>query len=223
MARQPRFLLAGHPHLIEQQGHNGAPIALDAEDRRCWLAMLRDAAAAHQVVLHAWGLGSGAFRLLATPPTPTSLSKMMQTLGRRYVGAFNARHGRSGTLWDGRYRACLVEGGEWVLTAMCHAEDLGLGDGGISSLPHHLGDLVDPAVADLPAYWALGNTPFDRHAAYRHRIDAGAGEGERLAIERALRGGRPLGSPSFIAALQRETGTVLVPRPRGRPARPATR
>jgi putative transposase len=218
MARQPRFLLAGHPHLVEQRGHNGAPIVLDVDDRRQWLDMLRDAAASTRVVLHAWGLGAGCFRLLVTPPAPDALSRMMQTLGRRYVGAFNARHHRSGTLWDGRFLACLVESGECALTSMRYVESLSGVEGGLSSLPHHLGDEVDPAISDLPAYWALGNTPFDRHATYRARSDAGATVAERAAIERALKSGRPFGSADFVAALQRGTGTVLVPRPRGRPA-----
>lgn len=218
MARQPRFLLANRPHLIEQRGHNGAAIAHDDEDRRRWLALLRDAAAAHRVVLHAWGLGRDRFRLLATPPSAAALSRMMQTLGRRYVGAFNARHGRSGTLFDGRFQVCLVEDGEWTLASMQHVEALPAADGGLSSLPHHLGDHVDPALSDPPAYWALGNTPFDRHLAWRHRLEAGVTDAEREVIARALRSGRPLGSARFVEELQRDSGARLVPRPRGRPA-----
>lgn len=217
MARQPRFLLGGQPHLIEQRGHNGAPVALDDDDRRQWLALLRDAVASNRVVLHAWSLGASGFSLLLTPPTPLALSRTMQTLGRRYVGWFNARHGRTGTLWDGRFRACAVEEGEWALSAMRQVEVPPTAESRLSSLAHHLGDQVDPAISDLRAYWALGNTPFDRHAAYRRRLEAGASETERMAIERALRSGRPLGGAAFIAALQRDSGTVLVPRPRGRP------
>lgn len=218
MARQPRFLLAGRPHLIEQRGHNGAAIVHDDEDGRQWLALLRDAAAAHRVVLHAWGLARDRFRLLVTPPNALALSRMMQSLGRRYVGAFNARHGRSGTLFDGRFQVCLVEEGEWTLASMRHVEALAAAEAGLSSLPHHLGDRVDPAISDPPAYWALGNTPFDRHLAWRHRIEAGSSEGERDAIARALRSGRPWGSARFVMELQRDSGTPLVARPRGRPA-----
>lgn len=219
MARQPRFLLAGRPHLIEQRGHNGADIAHDDEDARQWLALLRDAAAAHRVVLHAWGLGRDRFRLVATPPSSAqALSRMMQTLGRRYVGSFNARHRRSGTLFDGRFQACLVEDGEWTLASMRYAELVGAAESGASSQPHHLGDAVDPAISDPPAYWALGNTPFDRHLAWRRLIEAGSPEAERAAIARALRSGRPWGSESFVAALQRESSASLIPRPRGRPA-----
>ena len=219
MARQPRFLLAGQPHLIEQRGHNGAPVVLDDDDRQQWLALLRDAVASNRVVLHAWSLGASGFSLLLTPPTPLALSRTMQTLGRRYVGWFNARHGRTGTLWDGRYRACVVEEGEWALCAMRQVEAPSAIERHRSSLPHHLGDQVDPAISDLRAYWSLGNTPFDRQAAYRRRLETGATEAVRLAIERSLRSGRPLGDPVFIATLQRDSSTALVPRPRGRPAK----
>lgn len=219
MARQPRFLLAGQPHLVEQRGHNGAPIALDDADQLQWLAILRDAVASNRVVLHAWSLGASGFSLLLTPPTPQALSRTMQTLGRRYVGWFNVRHGRTGTLWDGRFRTCAVEEGAWALTAMRQVEAPSTAEARLSSLPHHLGDQVDPAISDLRAYWALGNTPFDRQAAYRRRLEAGPDATERLAIERALRSGRPLGGAAYIAALQQDSGTVLVPRPRGRPAK----
>lgn len=231
MARQPRFLLAGQVHLVVQQGHNRAAIVHDDEDRQQWLALLRDTAATHRVVLHAWGIASDHFGLLVTPPTPQALSLMMQTLGRRYVGGFNARHGRSGTLWDGRFRACVVEDGAWVLTAMHFVEGPPAGEGGaageaaaapvLSSLPHHLGQSIDPAISDVAAYWALGNTPFDRHAVYRGQAEVGLSARQRSAVEAALRGGRPLGGASFLARLQQETARPLVPRRRGRPRKAA--
>lgn len=231
MARQPRFLLAGQPHLVLQQGHNRNPIAADEDDRQHWLALLRDTAATHRVVLHAWGLGSDRFALLLTPPSAQALSRMMQTLGRRYVGWFNARHGRSGTLWDGRFRSCVVEDGAWLLAAMHHVEGLPGGpDGGppgdatalpaASSLAHHLGRVVDPALSDVAAYWALGNTPFDRQAVYGRQADAGLSARQRDAIETALRGGRPLGTAAWIATLQQGAARPLLP---GRPGRPRKR
>ena len=232
MARQPRFLLAGQPHLVLQQGHNRSLIVCDEEDRLQWLALLRDTAATHRVVLHAWGLASDRFALLLTPPSPQALSRMMQTLGRRYVGWFNARQGRSGTLWDGRFRACVVEDGAWLLAAMHHVEGLHGGhdrgqDGdalpdapasaAASSLAHHLGRVVDPALSDVAAYWALGNTPFDRQVVYGRQAEAGLSTRQREAIAAALRGGRPLGSAKWVARLQQESAQPLLP---GRPGRP---
>jgi putative transposase len=53
--------------------------------------------------------------LLATPVSTGAISRMMQTLGRLYVSAFNARHRRTGTLWESRYKSCLVGGDRYVL------------------------------------------------------------------------------------------------------------
>ena len=76
---------------------------------------------------------------------------------------------------------------------------------------------MDPLVTDHPVYWALGNTPFDRHAAYRRLIDAGLGSEELAAITATTKRGWPLGAPEFIAAAQNGGAISLTPRPRGRP------
>ncbi len=238
MARQPRFLLAGQVHLVVQQGHNGGPVVLHQEDSRQWLLFLRDAVATHKVVLHAWRLGRDGFSLLVTPPTSQALSRMLQTLGRRYAGWFNARHGRSGTLWGGRFRSCVVEAGPWVLVAMNYVEgapstagplsetqsglqsDLHSEPPAQSSLAHHLGQAVDRGLSDVAAYWDLGNTPFERYAAYRGRADTGLASQQIDTIERSLRSGRPIGSVEFITQLEQDAARTLAPRQRGRPRKP---
>jgi putative transposase len=225
MARQPRFLLPGEAHLIQQAGHNGAVIAHDDDDRRQWLGLLRDAAATHRIRVHAWALDRDAFRLLLTPPAAPALSRLMQALGRRYVGWFNARHGRSGTLWDGRFQACLVEPGAPVLAAMRFVEAPATAVGGAtaaalaSSLAHHVGQSPDPLVSDADTYWALGNTPFERQAAYRALTESGLSAKERADMAACLRSGRPFGSDAYIGRLQPATARPLVPGQRGRPRR----
>jgi putative transposase len=105
MARLPRLALPGRAHYIIQRGHRGGPVFDDDVDRRAFLDALREASAAHGVAVHAYALPAGEVQLLATPPSAAALSATMQALGRRYVGAYNRRHGQSGTLWDGRWRA----------------------------------------------------------------------------------------------------------------------
>lgn len=231
MARLPRFTLAGMPHLVVQRGHNGSPIVIDDEDRRSWRTLLAEAAATERVAVHAWGLGETQFGLVLTPPRPASLGAVLQSIGRRYVAAFNRRHGRRGTLWDGRFRSCVLEPGPRVIDCMLYVEGAwavpGLTpdpggtepDGQASSLPHHLGQRQDALVVDPPAYWALGNTPFDRQAAYRRLAEGGGLPGVLAGIERAVGRGRPLGSELFLARLEAETGQTIRPRPRGRPPR----
>jgi putative transposase len=225
MARLPRRVLAGLPHHVVQQGHDRRPLVTDDEERRMWLSSLRDAAALHGVEVQAWSLLDDRFHLVATPPAADALGQMMQALGRRYVGWFNRRHARSGTLWDGRFRAAALEPERWLLPCIRHVElqpvDAGLvpaaGDFAWSSAAHHLGASVDPLVSDPPAYWSLGNTPFERSAAYRRFLEAGSAAAEAALIEAATRRGWPLGSPAYFASVLPASSAGFVPRPRGRP------
>lgn len=225
MARQPRLTFAGHPHQLLVRGNNRQPVVLDDDDRRRLLSQLGEALREHAVSLHAYVLMPNHLHLLVTPAHAEGLSRAMQSLGRRYVAGFNARHQRSGTLWEGRYRAHLVGGTDHVLRCMRFIElnpqraglASGLLDPGWSSLAHHLGALRDPLITEPAAYWQLGNTPFDREAAYRQWLEQGVGSLEAQRITSALVSGRPLGDAAYVAELEKLTNRSLTPRPRGRP------
>ena len=90
-------MLAGETHHVIHRGNNRQPIVQDDEDRQRLLDLLRECAQQHQVALHGYVLMENHFHLLATPAGDEGLSSLMQALGRRYVAAFNLRHGRSGT------------------------------------------------------------------------------------------------------------------------------
>lgn len=224
MARQARWSLPGHAHHILIRGNNRQAIFVDDEDRRRLLAHLADALREHTLSLHAYVLMPNHLHLLATPATAGGVGQAMQAMGRRYVGGFNHRHQRSGTLWEGRYRAHLVAPDE-VLRSMRFIElnpqrngwAAALQEADWSSLPHHLGAIRDPLVSDLPAYWRLGNTPFEREAAYRAWLEQGIGQGELSQIKAHLVSGRPLGSPAYLREIEQSTERSLVQRPRGRP------
>ena len=109
MVRPQRLFLPAHPHHVIQRGHNHGPIFLDDEDRRQYLHHLAEVARESRVAVHAYALGEDRVHLLLTPQTAEAISRMMQALGRRYVAAFNRRHGRSGTLWTGRFASHLVD------------------------------------------------------------------------------------------------------------------
>jgi len=118
MARLPRLDLPGVPQHVVQRGNNRLPCFLDDEDRQRYLQLLLQAALATQCQLHAYVLMDNHVHLLTTPANMGAVSRMMQMLGRSYVARFNARHGRTGTLWEGRYKSCLVDSVGYVLT--CH-------------------------------------------------------------------------------------------------------
>lgn len=226
VARLPRFVLVGQPHLVSQRGHNGQPIVTDDADRRTLLALLREAAITYRVELHAWVLLDGQLQFLATPRADQALSRLMQTLGRRYVAHFNQRHGRTGTLFDGRFRLALLQAERWLVDAMRCIEQrpstAGLTNDATtfewSSCSHHLGRGNDPLVTDAAAFWALGNTPFEREAAWRRLVETPLAPGKAAALDAAVRRGCPLGTPEFFSGLKGEdTQRSLTPRRRGRP------
>ena len=231
MARQARLSRPGLPLYIVQHGHDGQAIVRDDEDRAAWRTILEQVMPASRVALHAWALQDTAFHLVLTPLQEGEASRLMQLVGRRHAAAFNRRHARSGTLWAGRFRSCVVEPGAALLACMRQVDALGLGlDAQAaaktvetaettkwSSLAHHIGQRADPLLTDPPAYWALGNTPFEREAAWRRLIEEGLPPAEADRIAGAVRRGWPLGSGAFVASLAAAAGRPVGPQRRGRP------
>ena len=218
MARLPRLVVAGLAHFVVQRGHSGAPVFADAADRTAYLAAMREAAATERVQVHAYALLRTEVELLATPAEPAALSRLMQALGRRYVAAHNRRHGRSGTLWDGRFRCGVVEPGKLRLQALCLIDGASA-ETGVTSAAHRLGGSREALLVDPPEYWQLGNTPFEREAAYRALLNAGIAPAAAAELRSAALGGWAVGSPAFKADLASATSRPAQPRPRGRPRR----
>ena len=237
MARLPRLAIPGHAHALLLQAAPGCRPLAGADDRADFLRALREAAALQGVALHAWALHDTEVRLLATPAAEGALARLVQDLGRRFVAAHHRRHGGRGTLWDGRYRCSVVEPGAHRLQALLWAEEPVPGaavDAAGAPAPahamaaeagsagHRLGRWRDAQLAELPEVWALGNTPFEREAAYAALHGQGVAPAERQRLLRALRGGWPYGGSAFLARLARDLQRPLVPRAPGRPRRGGT-
>ena len=224
MARLPRLFVPGFPLLVLQRGNNRSRIFADETDYQLYLGVLRDACRDLGVALHAYVLMPDHLHLLFSSPDQAVASAFMQRLGRQYVRAFNDRHARSGTLWEGRYRSTVLDPTRFLLPCSCYVELNPVRAGLVaeaahyawSSSRHHLGILSDPLVSDHALYWALGNTPFERHAGYRDLLGAGNPESELAAIRHAGHGGWMLGElPAAVA----ESGQArrASPLPKGRP------
>lgn len=221
MARLPRLALAGHAHCVRQATVHGQPLAVDAQDVKTLLQAVRELAMQYRVAVWAYALQPEALDLVLCPERAEDLGRFMQALGRRYVQAFNRRHGRVGALWGGRYRAAVVESGEWLLAAIQHVEQPAWRAGWPSSAPHHLGQLRDPTLMEAPVFWALGNTPFERELAWRQRLEQGLDAGRDADLARAVHGAWAVGSPDFLSTLTASTGRPSRPRRPGRPRNPA--
>lgn len=227
MARLGRLSVAGQAHHLLQRGHNRGAVFVDADDRRLFLTLLADAARSTGVAIHGYVLLDDAVHLLATPAAADSLSRAMQALGRNYGLRFNRRHRRSGTLWDGRFRAALVEPEPWALLSLAWIESAPVAarlasqaqDFAWSSAAHHLGLRVDPLITEHRLYWGLGNTPFEREAAWRLRLDASLTAQQASELLSAVGRGWALGSEPYLLEMAKQAGRSLRPRPRGRPGR----
>ncbi len=227
MARLPRLALPGEPHLVLLRGLAQRAIAIDDADRQQLLAALREASMQHGLALHGYALMDDRLRLLASPAHGQSLARAMQDFGRRYVAGFNRRHGQRGTLWDGRYRSCVVQPGAWALSALVFVEsEPAVAHVGVnvsqhpawSSADHHLGLARDPLVSTLLAYWQLGNTPFEREAAYSKRLSDGLPQALRRRLEDGCQKGWPVADAPFLDQLGLRVERPVRARPRGRPA-----
>lgn len=196
---------------------------VDDVDRAVFRDLLRECALAQHVQIHAYALRDQEVRLLLTPSSADGLSKLIQSIGRRYVARFNRRHARSGSLWEGRFRATVVEPEQHLLSCMLYVEDVNAsfqtGDLDLSwtSAPHHLGARADSMVVEPAQYWKLGNTPFEREVAYRHFCQEALTERQVAEITGALNAGWPLGTSEFRQLLESTTTRRLAPLPRGRP------
>ena len=228
MARLPRLIIPHAPHHIVQQGHDHGVIFRDAEDHQQFLAWLRDSARHYKVAIHAYNLLPGQFQLLATPPDSDSLGACLQRTGRYYVPWFNAKHGRTGSLFAGRFKTAVVEASTWLLPCSQYIESCTVRDGAgqalidatahpWSSYAHHIGQRSDPLITDHTLYWALGNTPFQREAMYKALCERGLTRAQTQQIEGAVLKGWPLGSDAFRSELARKTTRPVLPAKRGRP------
>lgn len=225
MARLPRLTVPGYAHHVIQRGNNRQRIFVDAADRKFMLALLAEYASTLKVAIHAYVLMDNHLHLLATPETAEGLPLLMQAVGRRYVRYFNDRHGRTGTLWEGRYRSTLVEADRYLMACMVYI-DLNPVRAGLvanpadhtwSSHAHYIGLRTDRLVTPHPLWWTLGNTPFAREAAYAEMVHAGVGGSQQAAMTDATLRGWALGSDQFVADLQKLTDRRAAPRSPGRP------
>lgn len=218
MARLARAAFGALPHVLVQHAQSGISLLSDASLSEQALAFLAEALASSRTSLHGYALLDDRWVLLATPANAGGLGELMQAWSRRFSVAFNRHHDRRGTLWTGRYRAAVIDPASWMVDALLYVEQGAYQAAQArSSVGHHLGRHTDPLVTDPPAYWALGNTPFEREAHYRALLDQGLAPSRQAAMEQALRGGWALGSAAFLAGLAEQTERPLVPRPRGRP------
>jgi putative transposase len=214
MPRPRRFDIPGVPLHVVQRGNNRNACFFGDIDRRFYLTCLSEAATRRNVAVNAYVLMSNHVHLLLTPGQPGAVGALLQDVGRKYVRVFNTIHGRTGTLWEGRYKSSLVADERYLLA--CHryielnpvragmASDPG--DYRWSSYRHYAYGHVDPLITEHGAYAALAGSPSGRRERYRAVCAEACRQETLTAIREAINANCEIGSD--------------IPK-RGRPTRPA--
>jgi putative transposase len=225
MARPPRFDVPGIPQHVVQRGNNRLPCFLDDDDRQRYLQCLLQALPRYRCRLHAYVLMDNHAHLLLTPDEAGALSRLMHAFGRNYAGLFNRRHDRTGTLWEGRFKACLVERGRYFLACSRYIELNPVrahmvalpGRYAWSSFRANAGGAADPLLTPHPEYLALGCDSAARASAYRALFAQGLSGRHVDEIRTYLQQQKPLGSKRFRAWVESRAGRFATARAPGRP------
>lgn len=226
MARVPRIDLPGIAQHIVQRGNDRQACFADDADFLHYRQELGEAACKHECTLHAYVLMTNHVHLLVTPQVPGASSRMMQAIGRRYVGSFNARYRRTGTLWEGRFKSALVDSEHYVLACYRYIELNPVRAGMVaaafdyrwSSHAHNARGVSDPRIHAHPTYRALGATHAERLKAYKHLFNGALTDSDAHALRLATHQQKTFGSERFRLQIEKLAQRELQVRPRGRPA-----
>jgi putative transposase len=228
MARLPRLAIDHELHLLVHRCAPGVVLTAHDDDRRDLHDALLTVSREADVAIHAYSFLPDRLLLLLTPRQGAALSGMMQRLGRRVAGSYNRRHQHIGSPWQGRFGVSVLQASTCLMDGMCLVETaadrqgltLEPGAWSASSAPHHLGRSVDLLIAEHPRYWLLGNTPFDREAAYRHLFLTPLSPARIRELEEASLKGWAVGEDAHIAQLAKRQARRLQPGKPGRPRAP---
>ena len=209
--RRPRLELPGVPLHLTHRGVNRAATFLDDDDHACYLQALETCAYAQGVQVHGYVLMSNHIHLLVSAQASGAVSRMMQALGRRYVRAFNSKYGRTGTLWEGRYKSCLIDSDEYLMRCLRYIELNPVRAAMVdaperyrwSSVHAHLALRCDSRWTPHPLYLALGLDSGQRAALYRVLLMQPLSPDDLQAIRDHIRQERALGSPKFQTMVER--------------------
>ncbi len=214
MPRRARLVASQVPLHIIQRGNNRQRCFVDESDYLVYLDLLYRASRSANCDVHAYVLMSNHLHILATPTDQTGPGSMMKAVGEQYVRYFNRRHERTGTLWDGRFKSCLVHNETYLM--VCHRYiELNPVRAAMVSEPSayrwssHQANACgaeNPLVTPHSLYQALGPDAETRHAAYAALFDLGISDDHLDAIRDATNHNYACGDVAFIDHIEKALG-----------------
>lgn len=230
MPRKPRFFLPDVPVHIVQRGHSREPVFFEDDDYHAYLGFLEEAAERYTCAIHAYVLMTNHIHILATPQDKQGISRMMQYLGRCYVPYINHRYDTSGSIWEGRYKASLIDDERYLLTCMRYIElnpvraamTQSPADYRWSSYRSNALEKANALITPHPLYLGLGKTSNARLKAYKGLFKGHVDKNDLKDIRNAWQTGTPLGNDAFKRKIEHKLKCKVGQDRRGRPKRALT-
>ena len=226
MPRYPRLFLPDMPLHVVQRGHDRQPVFVQSADYQYYLDNLREAKDALSIQVNGYCLMTNHVHLIVTPQAETeNISKLMRLLAARQTRYVNKLEGRTGTLWEGRFKASLIDTTTYLL-ACCRYVDLNPVRAAMvaspdeyswSSYRSHAGISDDQLSDPSCAYRALGNSDAERIQAYRAFVAMDSDESELTTFRTAVQRNQPTGSKRFCDEIEQRIGRRISTHGPGRP------
>ena len=228
MPRKPRVYAPGITSHIVQRGHNRSACFFYEDDFKIYINALASALIQYDVKLHAFVLMTNHVHLLMTPATTEGISRVMQSVGRTYVSTINRLYQRTGTLWEGRHKACLIDSESYFMACQCYIELNPVRANMVehpseytwSSYQYHGAGRKIACLTPHPIYQALGPTPEHRQLMYRELFNTALPPEQLHTIRNCLKHNYPLGNDKFRAEIEAHLNIRFGHLKRGHPIKP---
>lgn len=227
MPRKPRFYLSGVPVHIVHRGHSRSPVFFEGQDYSTYLYWIKKAAEKYSIAVHAFVLMTNHTHLLVTPKVGEDISSFMQYVGRRYVPYINHKYGKSGSIWEGRYKASLVQEETYFLTVMRYIELNPVRANMVespshyrwSSFCHNAGIRKIKLIEHHSVYDSLGFDDVSRSSAYNALFNGLIDKESMNKISDAWLTGTALGNDYFRQVIEETLAIKVGQDRRGRPTK----
>ena len=230
MPRRSRIIVPNIPLHIIQRGNNRQPCFFADEDYLFYLERLERYAKSEGCLIHSFVLMTNHVHLLITPCRSESAGMLMKRLGQHYVQYVNRTYKRSGTLWEGRFRSCIVQQQEYLLTCQKYIEMNPVRSGMVkhpreyrwSSYLINAEDKTSELITPHPLYQDFGRTEAERQSVYRELFSHELSTAKMDTIRKATNGNFALGDNRFQTEISKVLGRRVTPGKAGRPKKKST-
>lgn len=225
MPRKPRFYLPDIPAHVIQRGNCRQAVFFDTGDYHAYLNWLEEGANKYGCQVHAYCLMTNHVHILVTPEATESISLTIQYVGRHYVPYINHSYGKTGTLWEGRHKGCVISSDDYLLSCMRYIELNPVRAGMVSkpidycwsSYKSNATVKTNSVVIPHTLYQQLGRDPTTRQFAYRELFRTALESDQVHDIRAAVQTGTPLGNDKFRQEIEQVIGSKVGQARRGRP------